>query len=442
MKVTNPKNLSKMSPFYSSSFSLGQSPNMKSFGLNYNYQTRKDSSIDNYQKFFTANYDTMDNSRSYSNTNLLNMSTKSNSLATNKHSPFSKNICDSDNKQKISFIVKRESSSSSEKDIDEHNEKNRKENNSRFKGNMNYSNITNSNNNVISNFSTRRPTRQAAINANISLKQKRKSSSNFYETSYKNDMTNNNNLCELSREYSFKNEVTNLSGSDKNCNSRLLLQELIKQDGNTRISRHSKPSIEVKSTKQSISNNLPLGLKEISNKVKKIIKDRRVTSYKEISDNIVQELDVISSQDSKNIRRRIYDALNVIKALGLFTNNPQDTKSIVWNSDVNQAEINEDLKQKITEEEKIIAAKKEISEEIRLKSEIYRSLIIKNKARDVYVKAEEKIRPPFIVMSSATSLMDQVNLVFEECKKKIHISSSYPLNIRGDLDIITRIFSS
>lgn len=439
MKVTNPKNLSKLSPFNSSSFSLGQSPNMKSFGLNYNYQTRKDSSMDNYQKFFTANYETLDNSRSYSNTNLLNMSTKSNSLATNKHSPFSKNICDSDNKQKINFIVKREGSSSSEKEI---NDKNRKVNYSKSKSSMNYANIASTNNNVISNFSTKRPARQAAINANTILKQKRKSSSNFYNND-PNNMNNSNNLCELSREYSFKNEVTNLSGSDKNCNSRLLLQELIKQDGSTRISRHSKPNLELKTTKQSISNHiLPLGLKEISNKVKKIIKDRRVTSYKEISDNIVQELDVISSQDSKNIRRRIYDALNVIKALGLFTNNPQDTKSIVWNSDVNQAEINEDLKQKISEEEKIIAAKKEVAEELRLKSDIYRSLVIKNKARDTYVKVEDRIKPPFIVMSSATSLMDQVNLVFEECKKKMHISSSYPLNIRGDLDIITRIFSS
>jgi hypothetical protein len=297
------------------------------------------------------------------------------------------------------------------------------------------------NNNVISNFSTKRSTRQAAINANTLLKNKRKSSNDTVNKNNQYSLINNNNVCELSREFSFKNEVTNLSGSDKNCNSRLLLQDIIKQDVNSRISRHTKQNLDSTGKKSNL-NNLPLGLKEISNKVKKIIKDRRTTSYKEISDNIVQELDVISSQDSKNIRRRIYDALNVIKALGLFTNNPQDSKSIVWNSDVNQAEVNEDIKQKITEEEKIIAAKNEICEEIKVKIAIYQSLISKNKSRDLLVEESEKIKPPFLVLSSATSLLDHINLVFEESQKKMHISSSYPMNIKGDLDIITSFFSS
>ena len=49
------------------------------------------------------------------------------------------------------------------------------------------------------------------------------------------------------------------------------------------------------------------GLKEISNRVREIIKRVGTTSYKEISDEIVNEINEKNTKDEKNIRRRIYD---------------------------------------------------------------------------------------------------------------------------------------
>ena len=83
-------------------------------------------------------------------------------------------------------------------------------------------------------------------------------------------------------------------------------------------------------TLKSQSRNSGFGLKEISNRVREIIKRVGTTSYKEISDEIVSEINEKNIKDEKNIRRRIYDSLNVMKSMKLFKKD-KETKKIVWN---------------------------------------------------------------------------------------------------------------
>lgn len=123
----------------------------------------------------------------------------------------------------------------------------------------------------------------------------------------------------------------------------------------------------------------PLGLKEISNKVKLIIKNSQKTSYKEISDQIVKEVDHLNNQDSKNIRRRIYDALNVIKALGLFKNSKDDSKSIIWNTEVNQSEKNEELQKQIGIQKEEINKKQLKLDSLKKRIKITKTIIDYNK---------------------------------------------------------------
>ena len=56
------------------------------------------------------------------------------------------------------------------------------------------------------------------------------------------------------------------------------------------------------------SRNTAFGLKEISKRVMEIIKQSGQTTYKAISDQIVNEINEKSAKDEKNIRRRIYDS--------------------------------------------------------------------------------------------------------------------------------------
>jgi len=77
------------------------------------------------------------------------------------------------------------------------------------------------------------------------------------------------------------------------------------------------------------------GLRHFALKVCEQVRTRGVTSYSEVADALVVELGAeagLSAEDGapgdeKNIRRRVYDAINVLMALGVMK---KERKAIVW----------------------------------------------------------------------------------------------------------------
>lgn len=79
----------------------------------------------------------------------------------------------------------------------------------------------------------------------------------------------------------------------------------------------------------------PNGLRKYSRSVLEMVKTKRTTSFNEVADQLVQEYaaeypslphdQLVYHQ--KNIRRRVYDALNVLMAMGIFA---KDKKEIRW----------------------------------------------------------------------------------------------------------------
>jgi len=59
------------------------------------------------------------------------------------------------------------------------------------------------------------------------------------------------------------------------------------------------------------------------------VEERGVTTYAEVADELVQEFqnEETCAFDEKNIRRRVYDALNVLMAIDIIT---KDKKRIRW----------------------------------------------------------------------------------------------------------------
>lgn len=68
------------------------------------------------------------------------------------------------------------------------------------------------------------------------------------------------------------------------------------------------------------------GLRHFSAKVCEKVRSKRRTTYNEVADELVAELRH-GVADEKNIRRRVYDALNVLMAVGVFT---KVKKDIFW----------------------------------------------------------------------------------------------------------------
>lgn len=73
------------------------------------------------------------------------------------------------------------------------------------------------------------------------------------------------------------------------------------------------------------------GLKRLSRRVKEVVQERATSTYKDVAEDLIRELDPTETPDKekeeKNIRRRVYDALNVLIAAGVMG---KRGKLVVW----------------------------------------------------------------------------------------------------------------
>lgn len=70
------------------------------------------------------------------------------------------------------------------------------------------------------------------------------------------------------------------------------------------------------------------GLRHFSAKVSAKVEEKGCTTYNEVADELVREFDMdLEKCDHKNIRRRVYDALNVLMAIDIIQ---KDKKEIRW----------------------------------------------------------------------------------------------------------------
>ncbi|WJZ93302.1 hypothetical protein VitviT2T_012253 [Vitis vinifera] len=98
---------------------------------------------------------------------------------------------------------------------------------------------------------------------------------------------------------------------------------------------NSTPLYDSAAKKKRVSRIIGGGLRQFSIIVCKKVENKRTTTYSEVADEIIAEFAAAHSKtavsldefDEKNIRRRVYDALNVLMALDIIT---RDKKEIRW----------------------------------------------------------------------------------------------------------------
>jgi transcription factor Dp len=56
---------------------------------------------------------------------------------------------------------------------------------------------------------------------------------------------------------------------------------------------------------------------------------RSSTTYSDVADYLIADMNVQNSKEEKNIRRRVYDALNVLKSARVIK---KTGKTVTWNS--------------------------------------------------------------------------------------------------------------
>jgi len=238
---------------------------------------------------------------------------------------------------------------------------------------------------------------------------------------------------------------------------------------------NSSPDVPSKKSKgaQPVDDNKTRGLRHFSLRVCKKVEQKQRTTYNEVADELVLELmsnresddsdtDVQSkdsnnkghsgrkansSIDEKNIRRRVYDALNVLMAMEIITKNKKD---IIWQGFPNTT--NDDVEALQKERDvlvKKIESKKECFHELLIQNICFRNLVKRNRAQEIIssssmdtktssspVKDPLKIPLPFIVVQ--TSPKARVQCEMNEDRTDVVFDFDMPFQIHDDNEVLQR----
>ena len=327
--------------------------------------------------------------------------------------------------------------------------------NSNNNENMNNDSVRNdTNNNSILISKKDSPTQLYTFNKNTSIKEE-----NENETKRQNEKINTSlNKSSAIENSHQKNQINSTFGSKyKNTNSAFSENSDDYSSSSPRNHRGSQskgahPQISSPKFKSHLQNsrNTAFGLKEISKRVMDIIKQSGQTTYRDISDQIVDEIKEKSLKDEKNIRRRIYDSLNVMKSMNLFQKDSQ-SKTIMWNYDQEFDPLNEtENKNEIDDKNKIdsnniVELKKSIKEKkekvILLSKELQglKNVLERNRREDQNIPLVEKLFFPFIIIEFPSNIDPKINIALNENKTKAHFGFDEGNEMYGDLDAVSKI---
>lgn len=189
------------------------------------------------------------------------------------------------------------------------------------------------------------------------------------------------------------------------------------------------------------------GLRHFSMMVCKKVEEKGVTTYNEVADELVQHVmserrkeDGSNSKfDEKNIRRRVYDALNVLMAMDIIT---KEKKAISWKGLPTSEHADLDMLQREKEYRMAeVERKREALRELLVQQVCFRNLVDHNFQRSVEPQRENsedhKIPLPFIVVNTHSSAVIQCNMSRD--LTDVMFDFSQPFEINDDNTILKRL---
>ncbi|CAG9531531.1 unnamed protein product [Cercopithifilaria johnstoni] len=190
------------------------------------------------------------------------------------------------------------------------------------------------------------------------------------------------------------------------------------------------------------------GLRHFSTKVCEKVKEKGHTNYNEVADELVSEYfdsadvqptDTEKQQyDMKNIRRRVYDALNVLMAMNIIE---KEKKEIRWvglpTSSVQECRKLEEEKAKRQER---IRHKSDQLQELIIQLVAYKTLVEKNREleRDNGRPMEDSILYlPFIIVNTAKKTF--IDCAISHDKTEYLFNFDQPFEIHDDIEVLKRL---
>jgi hypothetical protein len=191
------------------------------------------------------------------------------------------------------------------------------------------------------------------------------------------------------------------------------------------------------SSKRSKSTASNRGLRHFSMMVCKKVEEKGTTTYNEVADElvrcVVESRDTGSKFDEKNIRRRVYDALNVLMAMDIIS---KEKKEITWKGLPNFSKHQdvESLREEVQQRQDQVRQKQEALRELLVQQVCFRNLVVHNARQG---PSDEKIPLPFIVVNTHSTSVIQCDMSRD--RTNVMFDFSRPFEINDDNTILKKL---
>ncbi|XP_004927679.1 transcription factor Dp-1 [Bombyx mandarina] len=207
----------------------------------------------------------------------------------------------------------------------------------------------------------------------------------------------------------------------------------------------NEPVMEYTTKRRKHADKVGKGLRHFSMKVCEKVRTKGFTSYNEVADELVLEFAAGihgsgdgQQYDQKNIRRRVYDALNVLMAMNIIS---KDKKEIRWlglpTNSVQECNALEKEKQQKLEQ---IQKKTQQLQELILQHISFKSLIERNKEAEnkgLKPSPSSAIHLPFIVVNTSDKALIDCSISNDKTEYMFNFDKRF--QIHDDIDILKRM---
>lgn len=189
------------------------------------------------------------------------------------------------------------------------------------------------------------------------------------------------------------------------------------------------------------------GLRHFSMKVCEKVQKKGTTSYNEVADELVAEFTHASSlmpadsqvYDQKNIRRRVYDALNVLMAMNIIS---KEKKEIRWiGLPTNSAQECRNLELEKQKRLERIQQKRAQLEELILQQIAFKNLVQRNQANEASSHTAPPpgsvIQLPFIILNTDVRTVIDCSISSDKCEYLFNFDNTF--EIHDDVEILKRM---
>ncbi|XP_017961539.1 transcription factor Dp [Drosophila navojoa] len=184
------------------------------------------------------------------------------------------------------------------------------------------------------------------------------------------------------------------------------------------------------------------GLRHFSMKVCEKVQEKGKTTYNEVADDLVAEEMKNNSYDNncdqKNIRRRVYDALNVLMAINVIS---KDKKEIRWiGLPANSAEQFNALEEQNMLCRERIKQKNEMLREMVMQHVAFKGLVERNKraeSQGVVPSPNSSIQLPFIIVNTHKST--KINCSVTNDKSEYIFKFDNTFEMHDDIEVLKRM---